>query len=131
LNIIGPPSTFHGERDILVSSGSLDYSRWMASGYTVDGLLAELRDEGGQRAIYTYDADGNRTTAAEAQGLTSSAQTPLAISATFDDFDQLTRVCAPKTGGGVYAEDVPLAVESRRRSDDVQAASIIAASSPA
>ena len=47
--------------------------------YYPDGLLRSLVDQGGERARYLYDANGNRTQALEATGVLNPGQTALAI----------------------------------------------------
>lgn len=53
------------------------------------------RDLAGQRASFGYDANGNRTSAAEAQSIAGDAYT---IATSFNGFDELERVSTPKAG---------------------------------
>jgi RHS repeat-associated protein len=76
----------------------LDYSRAMYWDYLPDGLLAAGRDEGGQREVYTYDADANETLAVETSGATIASQSPLRIERSFDGLDQLTKTRSPEPG---------------------------------
>lgn len=78
--------------------GVSDYSRAMYWDYLPDGLLSQIRDLGGQRESFSYDANGNRTLALEASGLTSGEQKPLRIDQSFDDFDQPSKVRIPAAG---------------------------------
>jgi YD repeat-containing protein len=54
--------------DLAASPGTLDLGRTMYWDYLPDGLLQALRDLGGQRASYAYDANGNKTVSNEANG---------------------------------------------------------------
>jgi RHS repeat-associated protein len=82
--------------ELATQSGALDYSRAMYWDYYADGLLKSVRDQGGERAYYSYDADGNQTGATEADGITQANQTTLTIQRTYDDLDQLNKVRTPK-----------------------------------
>lgn len=84
--------------DTVSAPGTLDTSRTMYWDYLPDGLLKALRDLGGQRASYAYDADGNRTQANEANGLTQSGQAALNLTSTYTGFDELKMVATPKFG---------------------------------
>ena len=55
-------------------------------------------DDGGQRATYAYDADGNLTSAAEGTGLVDVGQAPLPVELSYDSLDQQTKVRVPKWG---------------------------------
>jgi RHS repeat-associated protein len=84
------------------SPGVLDLSRYMGWRYSPDGLVKDLWDANGQRALYSYDADGNQTLAVEADGIQEVWQSPLRLDTTFDQFDELTKVKAPKLGSSNY-----------------------------
>ena len=85
------------------TAGTIDGTKTMYWDYLPDGLVKTLRDLGGERAIYDYDADGNRTTILDADGLTQPTQTPLNIDATFSGFEELIKVRNPKPGAaGTY-----------------------------
>jgi RHS repeat-associated protein len=86
--------------DLAASPGTLDLGRTMYWDYLPDGLLQALRDLGGQRASYAYDANGNKTVSNEANGLTQSGQAALNITSGFDGFDELQSVATPKFGVG-------------------------------
>jgi RHS repeat-associated protein len=79
-------------------AGTLDYTRATFWDYYPDGLLRSLRDLGGERAYYSYDADGNQTSATQATGITQATQGALTVQQSFDDLDQLTKVRTPKPG---------------------------------
>ena len=81
-----------------VGSGVIDSAKLMAWRYLSDGLLKEQSDEAGQRASFVYDANGNRTSATEASGLTGVNPAPITVTSLFDGFDQPTRICVPGTG---------------------------------
>ncbi|MFN0154524.1 MAG: RHS repeat domain-containing protein [Gaiella sp.] len=76
----------------------LDTTKWMSWQHTPDGLSRALSDIGGQRAIYAYDANGNRLTATEADGLIVPGQSPLTVNATYSEFDEPLKIRVPKTG---------------------------------
>jgi RHS repeat-associated protein len=78
------------------SPGVLDLSRYMGWRYYPDGLVRDLWDSNGQRALYSFDADGNQTLAVEADGIQEVWQSPLRLDTSFDQFDQLATVKAPK-----------------------------------
>jgi RHS repeat-associated protein len=82
----------------VASPGTLDLTRAMYWDYLPDGLTRALLDIGGERVLYTYDADGNQTAASHANGITSSAQAPLTVQTSFDGFDQRTKVRTQKPG---------------------------------
>ena len=76
-------------------TGVADYARMMFWDYYRDGLLASERDLAGRRSAYGYDANGNRTSAAEAQSIAGEA---LTVASSFDGFDQLESVKTSKLG---------------------------------
>jgi RHS repeat-associated protein len=84
--------------ELTTHPGMLDLARAMYWDYHPDGLLHHLRDQGGERASYTYDANGNQTTATEGTGITQPGQTPLTIQNSYDGFDQLSKTRTPKPG---------------------------------
>ncbi|MFN0027846.1 MAG: LamG-like jellyroll fold domain-containing protein [Acidimicrobiales bacterium] len=88
--------------EIVGKPGFLDYSRAMYWRYLPDGLTGSLLDEAGERAKYSYDANGNRTNATEATGLVQVGQAPLPIDLTYNTLDELTKVRTPKTGTANY-----------------------------
>ncbi len=79
-------------------AGQLDLTRSMFWDYLPDGLLVALRDIGGQRASYAYDANGNRTQVNEANGITQAQQQALNITAAFTGFNELKAVTSQKFG---------------------------------
>lgn len=55
--------------EIVGLAGSLDFAKVMYWDYLPDGLQRALLDQGGERALYAYDQNGNRTLATEATGI--------------------------------------------------------------
>jgi RHS repeat-associated protein len=87
----------------VAKAGFLDFGKSMYWDYLPDGLLRALSDQGGERALYAYDKNGNRTLATEATGLVNPGQTPLAIDLSYDSLDELQKVRTPKPGAsGTY-----------------------------
>ncbi len=84
--------------EIVGQPGVLDLARSMSWDYTTDGLVSALLDDGGERATYDYDANGNLTHALEATGLTTSGQAPLPVELAYDSLDQQSKVRVLKTG---------------------------------
>ena len=80
-------------------TGVADYGRMMFWEYFPDGLLRAERDLAGRRSSYVYDANGNRTSAAEAQSIAGDT---LTVESSFDGFDELEAVRTPKLGSGNY-----------------------------
>lgn len=78
-------------------TGVADYARMMFWEYYADGLLKAERDLSGQRSSYAYDANGNQTSASEAQSIAGDV---LSITSGFNGFDELLQVRTPKTGTG-------------------------------
>ena len=84
-------------------AGFLDLGRAMYWDYLPDGLLRALLDQGGERALYAYDQNGNRMLATEATGLVAPGQTPLPIDLSYNSLDELIKVRTPKPGAsGTY-----------------------------
>ncbi len=97
--------------EVIGQPGVLDLARSMFWDYTPDGLVSALLDDGGERATYDYDANGNLTSAVEATGLTTSGQTPLPVELSYDSLDQQSEVRVPKPGSAnwlatVYSYDL-------------------------
>ncbi len=88
--------------ELVGSVGTLDLSRAMYWQYLPDGLTKALLDEGGERARYSYDADGNQTQATEATGLVQVGQAPLLIDLSYSSLDELAKVRTPKPGSSNY-----------------------------
>ncbi len=83
--------------------GTLDLLHAMYWEYLPDGLLRARVDEEAERALYFYDANGNRTQALEATGVLSPGQTALQVDSSYDSLDQPTKVRTPKPGvSGTY-----------------------------
>jgi RHS repeat-associated protein len=82
----------------VAAPGTLDLTRAMYWDYLADGLTRALLDIGGERVLYTYDADGNQTAASHANGITSSAQAPLTVQTSFNGFDKQIKVRTQKPG---------------------------------
>ena len=76
-------------------TGVADYARMMFWEYYSDGLLKAERDLSGQRSSYAYDANGNQTSASEAQSIAGEV---LSIASSFNGFDELLQVRTPKLG---------------------------------
>ena len=77
-------------------AGQLDITRSMFWDYLPDGLLKALRDVGGQRASYAYDANGNRTTINEANGITQAATAGVEHHGDVHGFNELKTRCEPE-----------------------------------
>jgi RHS repeat-associated protein len=83
--------------------GTLDYVRAMYWEYLADGLLRARVDQLSQRALYSYDANGNRTQALEATGVVNPGQSVLQIDISYNSLDELEKVRTPKPGvSGTY-----------------------------
>jgi RHS repeat-associated protein len=76
-------------------TGTAYYARMMLWEYYPDGLLKGERDLAGQRSSYLYDPNGNQTSASQAQSIAGDI---LAITSSFNGFDELQKVITPKTG---------------------------------
>jgi YD repeat-containing protein len=92
--------------EVVGQPGVLDGYRAMSWRYTSDGLVRALLDDGGERATYDYDADGNLTHALEATGLIQTGQTPLPVELSYDSLDQQTKVRVPKPGSANWLATV-------------------------
>ena len=88
--------------DQISAPGVLDLSKAMYWNYFTDGLLKSLSDQGGERAYYSYDANGNQTSLTEATGITQAGQTPITEQRSFDGFDEVTKVRLPKPGASSW-----------------------------
>ena len=83
------PENGQGEEDLL---------RRLTWEYWADGMLKAKKDRGRQLTRYFYDANDNLTVTDDAGGVTSDKEAPIDIRATFDDFDQPSKVRTQKVG---------------------------------
>jgi RHS repeat-associated protein len=88
--------------DMSSAPGTIDLSKVMYWNYFPDGLLKSLSDLGGERAYYSYDANGNQTSLTEATGITQVGQTPVTEQRSFDGFDEVTKIRLPKPGASTW-----------------------------
>jgi len=82
--------------EFITQPGTLDLLHAMYWEYLPDGLLRAHVDQESARALYSYDANGNRTQALEATGIVSPGQTVLAIDLSYNSLDELTKVRTPR-----------------------------------
>lgn len=80
------------------AGGDLKLSEEVRWTYYPDGLVKEHKDRGGQATTYGYDANNNLTLATDGSGLTSGKETATDVEASYDGFDQATKVRAKKQG---------------------------------
>jgi RHS repeat-associated protein len=85
--------------DEVTAPGTLNFQQAQYWQYLPDGLLAALSDLGGQRAYYSYDANGNQTNAAQADGITQATQQPMTVQRSFDQFDELAKTRSSLSDG--------------------------------
>jgi RHS repeat-associated protein len=71
--------------------GTPDNGHSMSWTYFLDGLVKTRQDQDGHVATFAYDADGNLTTA-NSTVKTPSPETPIDLTATYDGFDQSTKI---------------------------------------
>jgi len=89
--------------ELTTQPGTLDLVHAMYWEYLPDGLVRAHVDQESQRALYSYDANGNRTQALEATGVVSPGQSVLQIDLTYNSLGELSKVRTPKPGAsGTY-----------------------------
>jgi len=71
--------------------GTLDGSKRMLWEYFADGQLKVRKDQGGQAATYSYDANNNLTDASSASGLTDPGEQPVETKVAYSGFDEVAK----------------------------------------
>jgi YD repeat-containing protein len=82
--------------------GIPDTGRRMTWAYFADTLLKQRTDQGGQAAIYAYDANNNLTSATSGSGLTDPGERPVDTQASYTGFDEPAKTRLRKQGAARY-----------------------------
>jgi RHS repeat-associated protein len=88
--------------ELTTQPGTLDIVRSMSWEYYPDGFLRAHVDQESERALYSYDGNGNRTTALEATGVVAPGQTVLQVDLSYNSLDELVKVRTPISGSANF-----------------------------